>query len=55
MFNKLNGKAKSELQDIWMDKTKKEAIKSVFTTVRNRTQKTKGCLNRKTSLAWFSN
>jgi len=26
-------------------------IESVFATVRNRTRKTKGCLNRKTALA----
>ena len=92
-------KAKSDLQDIWMAETKKEAnaafdlfvdtygvkyekavgkllkdrdellafydfpaehwkhirttnpIESVFATVRNRTRKTKGCLNRKTALA----
>jgi len=95
----LHEKAKSDLQDIWMAETKKEAntafdlfvetygvkyenavaklvkdraellafydfpaehwkhirttnpIESVFATVRNRTRKTKGCLNRKTALA----
>ena len=95
----LHEKAKSDLQDIWMAATKKEAnaafdlfvetygvkyekavaklvkdrdellafydfpaehwkhirttnpIESVFGTVRNRTRKTKGCLNRKTALA----
>ena len=95
----LHDKAKSDLQDIWMAETKKEAnaafdlfvenygvkyekavgklvkdrdellafydfpaehwkhirttnpIESIFATVRNRTRKTKGCLNRKTALA----
>lgn len=95
----LRDRAKSDLQDIWMAETKKEAnaafdlfvetygvkyeravkkltkdrdqllsfydfpaehwkhirttnpIESVFATVRNRTRKTKGCLNRKTALA----
>ena len=95
----LHDKAKSDLQDIWMAETRKEAnadfdlfvetygvkyekavaklvkdrgelltfhdfpaehwkhirttnpIESVFATLRNRTRKTKGCLNRKTALA----
>ena len=99
MPKSLHEKAKSDLQDIWMAETKKEAnaafdlfvetygvkyekavaklvkdrsellafydfpaehwkhirttnpIESVFATVRNRTRKTKGCLNRKTGLA----
>jgi transposase-like protein len=99
MPKSLHEKAKSDLQDIWMAETKKEAnaafdlfvetygvkyeravaklikdrdvlltfydfpaehwkhirttnpIESVFATVRNRTRKTKGCLNRKTALA----
>jgi transposase-like protein len=99
MPKSLRDKAKSDLQDIWMAETKKEAnaafdlfvetygvkyeravkkltkdrdellafydfpaehwkhirttnpIESVFATVRNRTRKTKGCLNRKTGLA----
>mgnify|MGYP005867897341 FL=1 len=99
MPKSLHEKAKSDLQDIWMAATKKEAnaafdlfvetygvkyekavaklvkdrdellafydfpaehwkhirttnpIESVFGTVRNRTRKTKGCLNRKTALA----
>jgi len=99
MPKSLRDKAKSDLQDIWMAETKKEAnaafdlfvetygikyeravkkltkdrdellafydfpaehwkhirttnpIESVFATVRNRTRKTKGCLNRKTALA----
>ena len=99
MPKSLHERAKSDLQDIWMAETKKEAnaafdlfvetygvkyekavaklvkdraellafydfpaehwkhirttnpIESVFATVRNRTRKTKGCLNRKTALA----
>ena len=99
MPKSLHEKAKSDLQDIWMAETKKEAnaafdlfvetygvkyeravkkltkdrdqllafydfpaehwkhirttnpIESIFSTVRNRTRKTRGCLNRKTALA----
>ena len=99
MPKSLREKAKSDMQDIWMAETKKEAnaafdlfietygvkyekavaklvkdrdellafydfpaehwkhirttnpIESVFATVRNRTRKTKGCLNRKTALS----
>ncbi len=99
MPKSLREKAKSDLQDIWMAETRKEAIaafdlfvetygvkyeravaklikdrdallafydfpaehwkhirttnpiESVFATVRNRTRKTRGCLNRKTALA----
>ena len=98
----LHDKAKSDLQDIWMAETKKEAnaafdlfvenygvkyekavgklvkdrdellafydfpaehwkhirttnpIESIFATVRNRTRKTKGCLNRKQPSPWSS-
>ncbi|MDY6816973.1 MAG: IS256 family transposase [Pseudomonadota bacterium] len=99
MPKSLHDKAKTDLQDIWMAETRKEAnaafdlfvetygvkyekavaklvkdrdellafydfpaehwkhirttnpIESVFATVRNRTRKTRGCLNRKTALA----
>ena len=99
MPKSLHEKAKSDLQDIWMAETKREAnaafdlfvetygvkyeravkkltkdrdellafydfpaehwkhirttnpIESAFSTVRNRTRKTRGCLNRKTALA----
>ena len=99
MPKSMREKAKSDMQDIWMAETKKEAnaafdlfietygvkyekavakllkdrdellafydfpaehwkhirttnpIESVFATVRNRTRKTKGCLNRKTALS----
>lgn len=99
MPKSLHEKAKSDLQDIWMAETKKEAnaafdlfvetygvkyeravkkltkdrdqllafydfpaehwkhirttnpIESIFSTVRNRTRKTRGCLNQKTALA----